>query len=218
MITLYKYINKKYAKKFLEEGEILISSLSAFHQLENKNSQVGDRKDGVATFFSHGRVFDSADRNCNQYLEHFVREKIQANQIVLNFEKLTINIPDCFIFSVSKIFDMKIGRQMDKSYDTCIKIYPFEDFFHILTDCLIRSGYSLDLNQAQVKDCLYIDKDFDLSSKPPDSPVFLKSKKYQYQAEVRCVWIIKNFDKERMPINCPEIRRFCSLMTEGLQV
>ncbi len=210
MYTFYKYLNQKYLKSFLG-GQILIRPLAEFRKAEEYGAEIGDSNEGKVKFLTKGKSFDTSDPNHNKSLAHAISGTIQAGQIVIEASE-TINIAtnNCFIFSVSQVKASAVANKMNR--DTCVEIAEFGSFFKDLTDCLLRKGYKVKLDQALVKDCLYVDRVFDLQDGLPDAPAFLKEKKHEYQKEVRCAWIIENTVEGAIVVECPELKKYFKIV------
>lgn len=206
---MYKYTKEKYAKSLVEDGIVYISALSSFHGAPSFNLAIGDYQEGKVKFTPKGQPFDTADPNHNKSLAHQLSSSIKAERIIIFSKEIKIHTNNTFVYSVSKTIDKETAEEF--GYDACIKIEPFEDFYRTLTDCLIKSGLSI--TDTLTKDCLYIDsKHFTLADELPDAPVFLKDKLYKYQQEVRSVWTIKDLEDKSFVFNCPDIKKFCSVI------
>lgn len=209
MYTFYKYLDKSYAENLVQKGQILIRPLNEFKDLDKFTRKIGDKKEGTVRFHPNGKVFDTADPNHNRSFATLISQKIQAGRVIIDAsEHIDIFTQNCFIYSVSQILDRNLQREF--KYDSCVKIFPFEDFYRTLTFNMEKSGFKI--LQTEVNECWYLDKNFDLSQELLGSPAFIKEKHFENQKEVRCAWIIEGIEEKSLILTYPEITKFCSLV------
>ena len=199
---VYKFFERKWAEEFVMGKSVRLGSISGFRNIEihklkkgdESEGQIGIRKEGGLTIMrnsvlgwqlaSRGIDFDGI--NCD-----------------LRGAAVRLNVGDALVFCCSIRDGLQIAKDLDASYDTCVRIGNPKLLAHRITDALVRKG--MQVGTTMLREVQYVGHTVDENFRFEDG-FFLKRSEYQRQREFRFVWPIEqsisHIDLKFDPINC----------------
>ena len=209
-MALFKYMERKWAENFLNEGEILIGTLGDFRKSENHSDDIADAGEGTKTIHLKKNQLYTNVSNMPPSLPPFFHCE-SGGKIQLGADT-KINIKnDYFVLCLSEVKSFSIMKRMSKSYDTCIEIVDPTKFL-----LAIKIAFSIKAPQYKSVECrcTYIpSRVFDENTDQGYSEAFMKPQNYSYQQEFRIVFDAQNLPKEKMIIKSLEAAKYCKIIT-----
>jgi hypothetical protein len=189
---LYKYMEARWARRFLAHGELRIGTLYGFRDIERLGSEIGDESEG----FKHLRQerFTTIDTRRPETVPYFLRDRITVrspDRLQIVAERGvggTQEDPNCLVFCLTDLVDRGTMKRM--GYDTCVEVLAPQEFFRALTMKLshVASSFWGAARVVYRSRTVQVEEDFGIP------PAFIKDPQYENQHEVRGVWVPKRTD------------------------
>jgi len=185
---MFKYLKKKHALSFVNDGKIRIATLYEFRLNEKKNLEIFDHDEGKITVYDDNLIFDTAypesvqkqSKLVKQFLSNTKGVRVTATGATL---AIINNSPNLYIYSLSKEYSEITMKKL--GYDACIEIINPSYFFLELNEILY---YRKLIKQFAVSECIYQSRKMHHSKVKNLHPVWIKDEYFSYQKEIRAVW------------------------------
>ncbi|PCI01810.1 MAG: hypothetical protein COB79_03495 [Zetaproteobacteria bacterium] len=209
-MILYKYMNRKWARKFLKDGLILIGTLHQFQDEELHGTEVGDAKEGTKNV--HSKTLKYIDTSNSSSIPYWMNQHInvsEPNQLIIHAKggmSASYSDPNSYIYCVSDTYDQGAIKEM--GYNCCIKIEDSDKFFKALSMKLKNKarfwGYTK---------CVYRSRSLqDWEDNVPAS--FIKESKHSHQKEVRGLWLpLKDEKIHPIVVKAKKATRLCHIFS-----
>lgn len=207
MNSWYKYLPLKHAKTLVEVGTIRIGTLYDYRRVENHGHQVGDQSEGWLTEWSADQNLKSgseANRLEKMAIQSGPEGTLKNNRVELQHES-----PDLYLFCASRTFRQtmsEINNNYGDRYDTCVIISNPGAFVKVIVEVFEEGEF------IGCFPCQYMSRCQHYAQNAPH-PALIKDLRYKYQTEVRTLWKPKRYIEPRI-LEVPEIRQFCTLLTQ----
>jgi len=184
-MPLYKYLEKKYLKEFLEKGHILFRAISYFQKVEQDGTR-GDYNDGALVYQpEEGLKINEGAINVSH--EHYFRSTTKVDHI--------------YVFCLSKILSRDLAK--DFKADCCVEVVDVTAFIRRVKKQIKNKFGKKTSNQAIFAEVNYYQKsDMPGAFWPqPKLIVFRKLKQFSKQEEFRLSFPTNGaFDFENLDI------------------
>lgn len=207
---LYRFFDEKWKAEALVSGEVWISTLEACRGYDN--AAQGDAGEGTLEYHS-GTISGSGSDPMVQLVaaRSGFGDLSGCKNVHMSGNVITHKIPDAFVLCTTEKYspdDMK-----DDFGGYCVKISEPNSFFRKVTRRLTEVQ---NLRYARINKVSYSKRSY-TGTEPMLVPHigFVKPNKdiYTSQNEVRMLWeLAKHADIEPFALNCPEIKKFCTLL------
>jgi hypothetical protein len=186
-MNLYKYMERRWANKFLKEGTLLIGTLYDFQDEEQHGGEIGDALEGTKQVSSMRLKMIDTDEPEN--IPYWMSEHMNvsgSNRLVIHARDGMSAVhkdPNAYIFCCTDTFDAKAMKEM--AYDCCIEILDADIFFKATS--IKMKHYAKFWGAAK---CVY--KATEIEHSEDEIPAtFIKEPKFAAQKEVRGLWLPK---------------------------
>lgn len=223
-LTVYKYTERRWAEKLVNEGSVKLGSLYEYRN-SYEGSSLQDEKEGTGSFEATN-IIHLIDQNRNSATDSYFSDMIQPFG-VNNLQNVGIYVEDggktinnkyleySHIFSASLEASQEIMKNFQKDeetkdYDACVEIANFENFLDEINHRLLIEYY----HSYDIKEVDYSGNTQGHTEYTP-YPLYFKDKKFSWQKEIRGLWFKPISSKEtqgRIIEPIPEIRHFCRII------
>jgi hypothetical protein len=210
---MYKYMNSRWARRFLRHGELRIGTLYDFRDEERLGPDIGDRVEGMK--FVSRRGFTELDTGNPDSIPHFLKQRINVtppNRLritVLDGIGGKLEDPDSYVLCAAEVFDPGLMRRL--GCDTCIEILNPDEFFRALSMKLRNVANSF-WGAAKV---MYRPREMAVHEDTGIPPTFIKAERYAYQREIRGMWPAKTSSTIKpVIIHAKKAARCCRVVKE----
>lgn len=207
-MSLFKYMERKYAEELINDGKILLRTLSDFRKSENYTAEIGDSGEGTKTIhFKNQRTYIGMNDIPLSLTPYFMCDNTSTFQFGIDTK---INIQnDYLVFCLSKAKSLTVMQKMDRKYDTCVEIFQPKHFFSAIVKALQVKAPSL---KYIISDCIYENRVFNEYTDQGYPEALLKPKDYSYQQEVRIIFYATDLPKEKIIIQNKEAAKYCKII------
>lgn len=212
---LYKYLKKEYAEKFLNSGELLISTLYDFRNEEEHGNKRGDKGEGKKEISEEVSITieDPLKHNpLSPLVKKFIDLKSGAKNTIIQNSEFIVDQDsgDSYIYCMSSKFDKKLLEDFESDVCICIKS-PWK-FIKAISIELRKKADFLGLSP-----CKYKNRQQTYGSHDNYHASIIKPVDYKNQAEVRAIWNAKNphetpLQKLLIHLEKKYIMRFCEIL------
>ena len=211
---MFKYTKKVYAEAMVNQGIFRLGTLSEYKNIEKHVSEIGDSDEGKMTTLMEGHIINTDNHeSINSPLVKRILESGHFNfgsgKLEIHANMINEHTNDLYIFSASEVLDVSIMKKMNPAYDTCIQIIDTEGFLETLSKCIYSA---LEIKDGpHTNSCVYVERSQKYSQQNTFHPAFIKSPRFEYQREIRSLWIPKNKPIFPQNIKCAEARKYCKI-------
>ncbi len=206
MGVLYKYMRKEHADLLVDKGCLRIGTLYEFRNEEKHGKAIGDNQEGKKCTYMVAETQEWTEHTQPEFTKGLFKIKSGATVHISGggtIEKPEES-PDCYVFCTTSQFDTSAMR--DFGYDTCVVIEQPEKFLKELSKKLRHKGEYL----ATVP-CRYQERRVLYQQETGHHPAVIKEPEYEYQKEVRSIWVPKKAAIQPIFVQSRDLTKYCHI-------
>ncbi len=184
-MKLYKYMESRFAARFLRDGDIRLGTLYGFRNVERFGEVIGEAEEGRKYVRKQGHsVVDTA---YPETVPYFLKQRINVaapNRLRIEARDGIggmMEDPDGYVLCLTDQPDVAQMRQF--GYDSCLEVLDSDEFFRAIS---VKVRHQLRFwGAAKV---VYRNRTMSVHEDEAIPPAFIKPPSYAGQKEVRGLW------------------------------
>lgn len=187
MPVIFKFMESRWAEKFVIGQCVLISPLSSYRNTELHGLNKGDKTEGLNVIRSDKALTIGGGQNMH-LLKQIDFHPSSSITISGSFSmgQIGVTCEDHYVFCATTKFSTQIARDLDPKYDCCVRIADSAALAGRLTKALRKKG--ADIQNPRARPVTYRPRIMRPENVVVDADPFTKDTMFYKQQEYRIAW------------------------------